>query len=179
VNNNYKEQIMKTRKRIEGTIQIKSLDDANLALAEIGRLTMQLEAIDGKAAEKIGKIKEEAAKKGEEARNRIKDIENALTLFAEYNKGELFKDKKTIPLSYGIIGYRLSTKISIKHSTLELLKKLFGGKGVRIKEEVDKEQLKDWDDADLAQVDAAKVTKDTFFYEVNRDEINKELIRVS
>jgi len=167
----------KTRKRIEESIQVKSLDDANQALAEIGRLTMQLEAIDGKAAEKIGKIKEDAAAKGEEARNRIKDLENAVTIFAEYNKGELFKDKKSIPLSYGSIGYRLSTKVSVKRSTLELLTKLFGGKGIRVKEEVDKEQLKDWEDSDLAQVDAAKVTKDTFYYEVNREEINKDLMR--
>lgn len=169
----------KTRKRIEGAAQIKSLDDANQALAEIGRLTMRLEAIDGKAAEKIGKIKEEAAKAGEEARERIKDLEAALTLYAEYNKSELFKDKKSIPLSYGIIGYRLSTKVSIKRTTLELLKKLFGGKGIRIKEEVDKEELKDWLDSDLAQVDAAKVTQDTFYYEVNRDEVNKDLMRAS
>jgi len=167
----------KTRKRIEGTARVKSLDDANQALAEIGRLTMQLEAIDGKAAEKIGKIKEDAAAKGAEARDRIKDLENALTIYSEYNKGELFKDRKSIPLSYGSIGYRLSTKVSVKKTTLELLQKLFNGKGTRTKEEVDKEQLKDWEDTDLAQVDAAKVTKDTFYYEVNRDEINKNLMR--
>lgn len=167
----------KTRKRIEGSAQVKSLDDANQALAEIGRLTMQLEAIDGKAAEKIGKIKEDAAAKGAEARDRIKDLENALTIYSEYNKGELFKDRKSIPLSYGSIGYRLSTKVSVKKTTLELLQKLFNGKGTRTKEEVDKEQLKDWEDTDLAQVDAAKVTKDTFYYEVNRDEINKNLMR--
>lgn len=169
----------KTRKRISGTMQIKSLDDANQALAEIGRLTMRLEAIDGKAAEKIGKIKEEAAKSGEEFRERIKELESALALYSEYNKGDLFKDKKSISLSYGTIGFRLSTKISIKRSTLELLKKLFGGKGVRIKEEVDKEELKDWPDTDLAQVDAAKITQDTFFYEVNREEVNKDLMRAS
>lgn len=160
-------------------MQIKSLDDANQALAEIGRLTMRLEAIDGKAAEKIGKIKEEAAKSGEEFRERIKELESALALYSEYNKGDLFKDKKSISLSYGTIGFRLSTKISIKRSTLELLKKLFGGKGVRIKEEVDKEELKDWPDTDLAQVDAAKITQDTFFYEVNREEVNKDLMRAS
>jgi phage host-nuclease inhibitor protein Gam len=160
-------------------MQIKSLDDANQALAEIGRLTMRLEAIDGKAAEKIGKIKEEAAKNGEEFRERIKELESALALFSEYNKGDLFKDKKSISLSYGTIGFRLSTKISIKSSTLDLLKKLFGGKGVRIKEEVDKEELKDWSDTDLAQVDAAKITKDIFFYEVNREEVNKDLMRAS
>lgn len=167
----------KTRTRITSKDQIKDLDGANQAIAEIGRLTMQIEAIDGKASEKIGKIKDQAARDGESARNRIKVIESALLLYAEYNKGDLFKDRKSIDLSYGTIGYRLSTKISIKRTTMDLLKKLFGGKGVRIKEEVDKEELAAWQNEDLAQVDAARVTQDTFFYEVNREEINKDLLR--
>jgi phage host-nuclease inhibitor protein Gam len=87
----------KTRRRITVTAQIKSLDDANVALAEIGRLTLPIEAIDGKATEKIGKIKEDAAIKGKEARERIQEIESALSLYADYNKAELFKDRKTIP----------------------------------------------------------------------------------
>jgi phage host-nuclease inhibitor protein Gam len=168
----------KQRTRVASTAQIKDLDEANQALAEIGRLTIQIEAIDGKASEKIGKTKEEAAKAGEPARARITDLENALLNYAEYYKGELFKDKKTIPLAYGNIGYRLSTKVSIKRATLDLLKKLFNGKGIRVKEEVDKEELKEWKDEELAQVDAVKVTHDTFFYEVNREEINKDLLKV-
>lgn len=169
----------KERKRITTPQQIKNLDDANIALAEIGKLQFKLDAIDAKASEKIGKIKEQAAKEGEPARERIRELEQALALFAEYNKAELFKDRKTIALSYGNIGFRLSTKVHIKKTTLELLKKLFGGKGVRIKEEVNKEELAEWDNDALAQVDAAKVSQDTFFYEVNKEEINKELMKVS
>ncbi len=58
-----------------------------------------------------------------------------------------------------------------------MLKKLFDGRGVRTKEEVDKEELKEWQDEDLAQVDAIKIIADTFFYEVNRDEINKDMLK--
>jgi len=164
------------RKRIATPQQIKNLDEANLALAEIGRLQLKLEAIDGKASEKIGKIKEDAAKAGEDARKRIAELDSALALFAEYNKTDLFREKKTINLSYGNIGFRLSTKVSVKKTTLELLKKLFP-QGLRIKEEIDKEELKTWDDSQLAQVDAAKVEQDTFFYEVNREEVNKDLMK--
>jgi phage host-nuclease inhibitor protein Gam len=166
-----------TRKRIATPQQIKDLDEANLALAEIGKLELKLEAIDGKASERIGEIKEKAAKAGEDARNRIQELDSALALFAEYNKNELFKDKKTVPLSYGNIGFRLSTKVSTKKTTLELLKKLFPH-GIRVKEEIDKEEMKTWDDGQLAQVDAAKVEQDTFFYEVNREEVNKDLLKV-
>lgn len=164
------------RKRIETPRQIKNLDEANLALAEIGSCRIKLEAIDGTASEQIGRIKEQAAKEGEESRSRIQALESALALYAEYNKAELFRDKKTVSLSYGNIGYRLSTKVHVKRSTVELLKKLFGGKGLRIKEEVDKDELKSWDEADLVQVDAAKTEQDTFFYEVNREEVNKNLL---
>jgi len=166
------------RKRIASTQQIKNLDDANIALAEIGKLQFKLDAIDAKASEKIGKIKEQAAKEGEPFRNRIMELEQALAVYAEYNKAELFKEKKTIALSYGNIGFRLSTKVHIKKTTLELLKK-FGGKGIRIKEEVNKEELAEWDNETLSQVDAAKVSQDTFFYEINKEEINKELMKVS
>ncbi|MBN2157887.1 MAG: host-nuclease inhibitor Gam family protein [Spirochaetes bacterium] len=169
----------KQRTRIASTAQIKSLNEANEALAEIGRLTLNIEAIDGKASEAIGKTKEKAAKDGEASRARIQDLENALLNYAEYYKGDLFKDRKSIPLSYGTIGYRMSTKVSIKKATLDLLRKLFEGRGIRVKEEVDKDALKEWKDEDLAQVDAVKVTQDTFFYEVNRDEINKDLMKVS
>jgi len=165
-----------TRKRIRTPQQIKDQDEANQALAEIGSIMLKLEAIDGAASEKIGKIKEEAAKKGEEGRERIAELDAALALYAEYNKAELFRDKKTLALSYGNIGFRLSTKIKTKATTLELLKKLFQGKAVRIKEEIDKDTLKSWEDSDLAQVDAAKVEEDTFFYEVNREEVNKALL---
>ncbi len=164
------------RKRIATPQQIKNLDEANLALSEIGKLQLKLEAVDGKASEKIGKIKEDAAKAGEEARNRIKELDSALALFAEYNKIDLFKEKKTISLSYGNIGFRLSTKVSVKKTTLELIKKLFP-QGLRIKEEIDKDELKTWEDSQLAQVDAAKVEQDTFFYEVNREEVNKDLMK--
>lgn len=166
-----------SRKRIATPQQIKNLDDANQALAEIGALELKLEKIDGEASMKIGKIKESAAIAGEASRERIKELESALALFAEYNKAEIFGVKKTIELPYGEIGFRKSTKVSIKKSTLELLKKLFPGKGVRVKEEVDKDALAEFEDDELAQVDAAKVETDVFGYKVNRDEVNKRLLQ--
>ncbi|MCB1202580.1 MAG: host-nuclease inhibitor Gam family protein [Leptospiraceae bacterium] len=168
----------KTRTRVATPQQIKNLDEANAALAEIGVLTAKTDAIDAVATRKIGAIKEKAATDGAPHRERIKELESALSLYAEYNKSDLFKEKKTLTLAYGNIGYRFSTKVSIKtKTTLELLKKLFPGRAVRIKEEVDKEELKEWDDSELATVDAAKVEQDTFFYEVNQEQVNADLLK--
>lgn len=165
------------RTRIASPQQIKTLNDANQALKEIGALQIQLEVIDGEASKEIGLIKERAAKDGEKARAKIKNLEQALALFGEYNKADLFSEKKTVELSYGSIGFRLSTKVKTKKNTLELLKKLFPGKAIRIEEKINKEELKDWEDKDLAKVDAAKVTEDTFGYEVNKEEVNKNLLK--
>jgi hypothetical protein len=46
-----------------------------------------------------------------------------------------------------------------------------------VKEEIDKDALAEFEDGDLAQVDAAKVENDVFGYKVNRDEINKRLLQ--
>jgi phage host-nuclease inhibitor protein Gam len=75
----------------------------------------------------------------------------------------LFKDKKTVQLSFGNFGYRKSTSISVKKTTLELLKKLGLDRYIRVKEEPDKEAMADMDDEALAQADAVRKVKDDFF----------------
>lgn len=169
-----------TRKKLSIPMEITTEEAANAALREIGTLTIKLEAIDAKADQKIGKIKEDAAIEGEEYRDRIAEIDDAIALFCKVNKHKLFTDRKSIALSYGVIGFRLSTSIKIKRTTLELIKKLFPDRvktAVRTKEEPNKEDLKEWKDEELAQVDAAKVVEDKPFYEVNREEVNKNLMK--
>ena len=167
------------RIRVQAPDEIKSLVDAETALGEIGSLMNELDQIDAKGTKKIAEIKSKMASEGEKARERIKTLEANLALYAKYNKAELFKDKKTVILAYGSFGFRQSTSVRVKKTTTELLKKLFHGKGIRIKEEPDKEQLKDWSDEDLATVDAAKTVKDEFGYDINREEVNRRLLRQS
>ena len=83
----------------------------------------------------------------------------------------------TVELSFGIFGYRKSTSISVRKTTLGLLKKLSLVQYIRIKEEPDKEALAALDDDHLAQVDAVRKVKDGFFCEANREEVNKELLK--
>ncbi|MDR1252858.1 MAG: host-nuclease inhibitor Gam family protein [Treponema sp.] len=157
--------------------KIKTIDDANLALKEIGLFEHQLAVIDGEANKEIAAIKEKCAKEGEGLRSRIADLSALLGAYAEYNRAELFKDRKSVELSFGSFGYRKSTAISVKKTTLELLKKLGLARYVRIKEEADKEAMAELDDETLAQVDAVRKIKDAFFCEANRAEVNKELLK--
>ena len=157
--------------------KIKTLEDADLALKEIGLLEHELEAIDGEANKKIAEIKADCAKQGEGLRKRITDLSALLGAFAEYNREELFKDRKSQKLSFGEFGYRKSTAISVKKTTLELLKKLKLDRYIRVKEEIDKDLMAEMSDESLAQVDAVRKVKDVFFCQANREEVNKELLK--
>ena len=162
-------------------IKIADLHNASQTLREIAALQDELSGIDAKADQAIAKIKEDAAKKGESLRKKVVELEQALALYSDYNKNELYSDKRSIELAYGRMGYHKSTKVKIKtkpieKSTLYLLEKLFRGKGIRIKKEVNKEELKDWPDEKLAQVNAKKEKNDSFYYEIDREQINNELL---
>ena len=157
--------------------KINTLDEANMVLKEIGILEKELEGIDSEAHKQIAKIKEAAANKGQDIRKRITDDSALLSAYAAYNRDDLFKDRKSVQLSFGSFGYRKSTSISVKKTTLELLKKLKLVKCIRVKEEPDKEAMSDLDDDTLAQVDSVRKIKDDFFCEADKEEINKDLLK--
>ena len=167
---------MGTRIKPQGG-KIESLEDVNLALRDIGLAEHELEAIDAQAHKKIAEIKTEAAKKGEELRKRIAETSSRIQAYAEYNRDELFRDRKTVDLSFGSIGYRKSTKISVKKTTLELLRRMGLTNCIRVKEEPDKEALASLDDDALLQVDAVRKVTDDFFCQANTEEVNKDLLK--
>lgn len=192
---------MGTRIKTANSGKIESLDDVNMALKDIGLAQKELDAIDAKANAEIAKIKEKALKDGESLRTKITESASKIQSYAEYNKDELFKDAKSIELSFGKIGYRKSTKISVKKTTLEMLKKLLDGRKlevekaeseekrnaitvlitkikscIRVKEEPNKESLGLMDDAFLKTVGASRKITNDFFCEANIEEVNKDLL---
>ena len=192
---------MGTRIKTANSGKIESLDDVNMALKDIGLAQKELDAIDAKANVEIAKIKEKALKDGESLRTKITESASKIQSYAEYNKDELFKDAKSIELSFGKIGYRKSTKISVKKTTLEMLKRLLDGRRlelakaeseekrnaitvlitkiqscIRVKEEANKESLGLMDDAFLKTVGASRKITNDFFCEANIEEVNKDLL---
>lgn len=157
--------------------RLESLEDVNLALRDIGLAQKELEAIDTDAHKRIAEIKTDAAKKGEALRNRIAETAGKIQAYAEYNKAELFKDRKTVELSFGLLGFRKSTKISVKKTTLELLKKLHLDGCIRLKEEPDKDAMAALDDETLSSVDAVRKVTDDFFCEAKMEEVNADLLK--
>lgn len=192
---------MGTRIKTANSGKIESLDDVNMALKDIGLAQKELDAIDAKANAEIAKIKEKALKDGESLRTKITESASKIQSYAEYNKDELFKDAKSIELSFGKIGYRKSTKISVKKTTLDMLKKLLDGRKlelekaeseekrnaitvlitkiqscIRVKEEPNKESLGLMDNAFLQTVGVSRKITNDFFCEANIEEVNKDLL---
>ena len=157
--------------------KLDSLEDANLALKDIGLAEKELASIDAKAAKEIAEIKTKAAKEGEAIRKHIAETTAKIQAYAEYNRDELFKDRKSVELSFGSLGFRKSTKISVKKTTLELLKKMGFVACVRTKEECDKEAMSNLSDDQLLSVDASRKVTNDFFCEPNLEEVNKELLK--
>ena len=157
--------------------KINNLDDANLVLKEIGLLEREIEVIDAGAHKRVAEIKAEAAAQGKPIRKKITELSSLLGAYAEYNRAELFRDRKSVDLSFGLFGYRKSTSIRVRKTTVELLKKLKLKGCIRIKEEADKEALSALPDDQLAQVDAVRKVQDVFFAEANHEEVNKELLK--
>ena len=183
------------------TGKLNSLDDVDLALKEIGLAEKELDAIDAKLNAEIAKLKEKAVKDGEEKRKLITEKVAKIQAYAEYNKGDLFKENKSVELNFGKFGYRKSSKISVKKTTLELLKKLLEShvqeleaekseerknlltvlitkiQGcIRIKEEPNKEALALMDDGFLKSVGATRKITDDFFCEAATEDVNKDLL---
>ena len=159
--------------------KLGTIEDVDIALKEIGLLERELEVIDAEAHKQISEAKEKAAGKGEPLRKRIAEVSAKIGAFAEYNKDELFKDKKSIELTFGVFGFRKSTCVSVKKTTVELMQKLGLDSFLRIKTEPDKDKMAELDDETLSQVDAVRKIKDDFFCQPNKEEVNKDLLKQS
>ncbi len=164
---------MAKRKKPEIKVKkITSLNEADLVLRRIAELNNIVKKIEADADEEINRIKEAAKKEAEGILDEIEALEHSLAIFSEYNKEELFKDKKTIELTFGLFGFRQSTSISIKKDTLELLKQHGFKEAIKIKESVNKEIMRDWSDEKLKLVNAKRVVKDSFWVEVKENPVD-------
>ena len=155
---------------------VKTLADANHALAEIGDLKRQITLIETGMNEMIDQAKADADMAAAPLQVRIAEIEAGLAAFADYNKSALFKERRSQELDHGSIGYRKSSQIKPKSKitwamVLGKLKEMKFCTAIRTKEEANKEELATWPAERLDLVGAKRVEKDQFWYEVNEAKI--------
>lgn len=157
---------------------VKDLKEANRVLGEIAKLKRQVEQLEIELNDDIDRLKAESEARVAPLATRLKSFEGGLLAFAEHNKDELFKDRRSKDLIFGQIGYRRSREIKAKpkHTlamVLGKLKELDFKKGIRMKESVNKDELATWPDERLDLVDARRVKKDTFWYEIKEEDVKE------
>ena len=169
---------MSKRKKPTNLYPVKDLAEANGVLAEIGALKRQKERIDQDLSDQVDQLKAEAEAKAAPILERIAKLENGLLAFAEYNKADVFGERRSKELTHGVLGYRKSTEIATKpgHTlamVLGRLKELGFTAGIRTTETVNKDELRTWPEERLDLVGAKRKEKDTFWYEVHETEVQK------
>lgn len=153
--------------RIKSNKQIKKLadwPDADEFVRQISELQFLVKISEDRANRKINEIKSYLAAEIKPMFEQIMILTDSLEAFAANHMAD-FGKAQSKKLNFGTIGWRKSTAIKIKKTTLELVKKLLGEKYLHIKEEVNKEALKELSDQQLVKVDAKREDKEPFFVE--------------
>ena len=161
------------RSKPDNLVHVKDLKAVDAVLAEIAGIKRGLDRIDLDLAEGIDDLRARAAAEAEPLKQRLSALENGLLAFAEYNRPELFRTKKSVDLVFGSIGFRKSTRISLKRTTLEKLMELGFDEAVRVKRSVDREVLLTWPDERLELVEARRVVQDKFWYETRVEDVGE------
>lgn len=155
---------------------IENRAQAEGALAEMAALDRKISGIEVEMQESIDLAKKKAAQAAAPLATRRKALADALAVFAKLNRADLFGKLKSVDLGFGVIGFRLSTKLTqLKGVTVEMtLEKLhqYGFMdAIRIKEEPNKEAMLGWPDERLETVGLKRQQTDAFFIEIKKDEV--------
>jgi phage host-nuclease inhibitor protein Gam len=160
------------RHKVATEPRLGSWDECDQALRELGEFDLRLEAIEAKLTKQVAELKDAAAaaaKVHQENRDRlVRDVE----AWCASRRLE-FVDRKSRKLTHGTVGWRQSTRLKLAKADEVLLR--LKGLGmhdcIRTKEAVDRDVLRAYDDARLAQVGVVRVVADEFFAEPDRAEL--------
>ena len=165
-------------------ITIKTFDDVEPALLELGKSEASIAKTEAAMNEKLQNIRGKFELDTAADRANKELIAQRLEAFAVANKAEFAKERSRMFI-HGSIGFRtnppkvtlLNKKYNLK-TAIELLKKIFPGSYVREKEEINKEAIltdyagKTIDDSKLAAVGLKVDQDETFTYDIKWDSIN-------
>jgi len=146
---------------------ILTFDQADTHLAKIGTLIQEKEAAEAEANAIINQAKADLKKRSAPITEKIQKHVRSLEHYCNKNR-EAFGRSQSMKRLFGRLGWRRSTSISVKKSTLQKIKDVFKSKAtslLHIKETPDKEALAKLTDEQLVSVDARRVLKEEFFAE--------------
>ena len=152
---------------------LKSWEEVNESMKEMGYCQIALENAEADMQLRINQAKEDAEVIGKPLKNKIKELEKEISIFAEEHKDEI--EGKTKELHFGKVGFRLRTSISIPtkklESVIQKLKKLGMENCIKITENVNKDVLATYSEKEIAKVGAVRKTEDKFWCEIDRQKI--------
>lgn len=161
------------RIRMENAVsaELKSWDEVDETLHEIAEAEMEIEKITTDMNVKIHDLKQKADQKSKAAQEKIKTLEVQVKQFVEEHREDL--KGKTMSLNHGQVGFRFSTKVitSKVEKIIEKLKKFGMNDCINVKETINKEVLRKYEEEDILKVGASLKKEDTFWYETTRDVI--------
>ncbi len=166
-------------RRKPDVLVIGDVAGADAALAELGEIERALGGVENDMNEAIDTAKAVAEGTAAPLKERRKILESALGVFGESRKGELFKDKKSLELQFGVLGFRKSTKVLTQSKTtlamvLERLKEFGFQDAITTKESVNKETLRGWPEERLATVGMRRVVSDDFYLELKQEAVRQD-----
>ncbi|MGL4791893.1 MAG: host-nuclease inhibitor Gam family protein [Anaerotignaceae bacterium] len=158
-------------KKIE--VELSSWEDVNAQLKQKGECEIAIDSIEAEMNLKINEIKAGAEKLAKPLKDRIKEIDNTVKVFAEENKADI--EGKTKVLNFGRVGFRLSERIIASdkkmQKILENLKKFGMENCINVKETLNKDVLSTYNDKDIVKVGASKKVEDKFWCEADKEVI--------
>ena len=158
------------QKRTKSNTQIEPIanwEEADKTIKRIGDLLLKITSHKTNAKDLIDNVKTALAENIKPLQDEIGVLTGSLEAFAANNIKD-FGKAQSKKLNFGLLGWRKSTAISIKQTTLNLIKIIFrktAEKYIRVEESVIKEALKDLTELELASVDARRTNKEPFFVE--------------
>jgi phage host-nuclease inhibitor protein Gam len=156
---------------------IKDPQAVNNALGELSHLKRELLNIEAELNADIDRLKAAAEAKGARLLKRREALEAGLEAYGQFNR-DVFEKRRSLELTFGVIGFRRSTQIRPRQKTtwemvLGKLRSLAFVEAIRTKEEPNKEILETWPEERLALVDCQRVVKDVFYYELKAEDVEQ------
>ncbi len=164
------------RKRVIEAPALKSWEDVNDALRQIAEAQIALGDIESEMQKQIVGAKKAAEQQSKPYSDRVAKLEREIRDFVEDHRADMGKTK-TRTLTFGEVGFRLSTSVSLpkaKEKVEEIIRRLKARQMldcIITEEKISKEALKKYGEDTVAAVGATFKQKDVFGYDVYLDKL--------
>lgn len=157
------------RKRVTEP-QLKSWEEVDACLKVMGDAENQISVITAEMNAAIAEAKKEAEEKAAQYKEMIKQNEGKIKEFTTVRKEDM--KGKSLQLTFGTVGFRQSTKLSLPQDTGKVILKLReNGMAdcINVKETINKDMVKSYPEEDILKIGGYLQKTDTFWYETDKD----------